>query len=110
MKMKIKNLLITVFVLAALSMAAYSLNKITQVTDDISLEEVKDCKTVYWEETEPIYGYVTRERALYGNCTEWSEENQTFYDYACVKGTEQYQSYEEVGEKTLQKSKEECED
>jgi len=111
---KTKNMIILIFVLAALSMVAYSVSynksKITQVTADISLEEVKDCETIIWTETEPVYDYVTRERDVYDICSGFSEENQTWYNYTCLQGTEEYQSYEKIGEKQVEKSKEVCKD
>lgn len=104
MKIKnVKNVLIIVFVLAALSIAAYSVSKITKVTEDISLEEIKDCETVYWNETENVYGTCT---SYYNTtvCTDpplntscYIEEKS--YDYRC-----------KTGEKTIQKSREECMD
>lgn len=99
--MKIKTGLIIVFVLATLSIAAYSVSKITQVTNDISLEDIKDCKTVYWDETEDVYGICTD----YYNTTVCDDEplntschiEEKSYNYTCKTGT-----------KTVQKSREEC--
>jgi hypothetical protein len=53
---KIRFLLIIVVILAALSLIVYSVSTMVQVTDDIRLEDVKDCTTNYWNETEHIYG------------------------------------------------------
>lgn len=98
-----KNLLIMVFVLAALSIVVYAATR-------ISIQKTTDCKTVYYDETEDIYEYVTKERPVYGICTAFSEENQTEYEYRCQTGTEEYESYEKTGEQTVQKSKEVCRD
>ena len=101
--MRIKNLLIIVFVLAALSLAAYGVSKITQITTDISLEEIKDCKTSYWEETMDVYGTCTNTNIVTIcddeplNTTCHTEDRS--YNYSCKTGTN-----------TIQKSKEECED
>ncbi|MCK5282921.1 MAG: hypothetical protein KAK00_05925 [Nanoarchaeota archaeon] len=103
--MKIKNLAIIVVVLIVLSIAAYSIAKSNKIslTDDISIEDVKDCETVYWNEEEPVYGTCTYshtfevcdDEPLNESCTIKEE----IYDYRCQKGTE-----------TVQKSREVCKD
>lgn len=102
--MKIKNLLLIMFVvLGAISVAAYTYSKAIQVTDDISLEDIKDCKTVYWDETQDIYGTCTHKYTeivcddppLNTSC----HEEERIYEYSCKTGT-----------KKVQKSKEVCRD
>lgn len=104
-----KNIIILVFVLAALSIAAYSAT-ITRVstdsvelTDDISLDKREDCITTFWNEEENVYGTCN----AYYNHTVCEDEpyNTSCYteelssDYKCITGT-----------KTVQKSKETCAD
>jgi len=103
--MKMKNMLIIVFVLAVLSITAFGISKITtvQVTSDISLEDIKDCETFYWDEAIPIYGTCTE----YYDATVCDDEpfntschtEQKSYDYRCKTGTQ-----------VIQKSREECKD
>jgi hypothetical protein len=57
---KIDRLLLLVLFIAAFSVAAYSLTKTTQVTDDISLDEIKDCHNVTWNDPKPWFGNCTR--------------------------------------------------
>ena len=70
--MRIKNLLILIIIFVAVSIAAYSYSKgnTVQVTDDISLEDVEDCETFYWDEITPIYGTCIR----YYNATACDDE------------------------------------
>ena len=101
-----KKIILIVFVFAALSFAAYGVTKISeaiQVADGISLEEVKDCKTVYWNETENTYGNCIR----YYNITFCEDDplntscyiQEKSYNYTCLTDT-----------KTVEKNKEICRD
>ncbi|MBR9700163.1 hypothetical protein GOV09_06925 [Candidatus Woesearchaeota archaeon] len=65
-----KNILISLLVFVLLSLVAFSVNKITTVANDITLEEVQDCKTSYWNETENVFG----ECIQYYNHTVCSDE------------------------------------
>lgn len=56
----------------------------------ISIEEKQDCTTTYYNQTENVYGYVTRTRDTYGTC--FNAQNSSYY--WCVNGTESYQSHE----------------
>lgn len=98
---KLRNLLILVTILAVLSIAAYGVSKITQVTDDIGLEEITDCKTVYWDESVDVYGNCTQ----YYNTTVCDESNTT-----CQEVEQSYNYTCKTGSQTVQKSKEVCED
>lgn len=103
----IKNILIITFALAVLSIAAYSVSysksSETEITDDISLEEVKDCEMLHWTETEPVYGtcensydaIVCDDEPLNTSC--YTKEE--IYEYEC-----------KTGEKEVEKSKEVCRD
>ena len=102
---KIKNPVIIIVVLIALSITSYSITKSSEVslTDDIGLEEVKDCKTTYWQEEEPVHGICTDthtetvcdDEPLNTSC--YIQKNS--YNYSCIT---EYQ--------TVQKSREICKD
>ena len=99
---KIRNVIIIVIALVTLSLVAFSLGK-TQVTKDISIEELKECETVYWTEVEPVYstctGYyettICDDEPLNQSC----HTEQQGYNYTCQTGT-----------LTEEKSKEVCQD
>jgi len=101
--MKIKNLLIIIFVLLVVSISAYSLKKSIQVTDDISLDEIEDCKTTYWDEDIDVYDTCTGQRNMNICADEPSNTTCSIqsvsYNYTCLTGKE-----------TVQKSKEICKD
>jgi len=101
--MKIKTGLIIVFVLAAFSIAAYSLSKITQITGDISLEEVKDCKTIYWNETKDVYGTCTQPYTA----TVCDDEP---LNTSCHTEERYYSDWCKTGTNITEKSREECRD
>ena len=98
-------LFVCMLVLLALSLVAYSVSKITQtqVTNDISLKKIEDCKTIYWEETMDVYGTCTQTNIVTIcddeplNTTCHTEDRS--YDYRCKTGTN-----------TIPKSREECKD
>lgn len=103
--MKIKNVLILVFVLAALSIATYSISyrksTITQVTGDISLEEFRDCETVYWTEMEDLHTTCT----MYYNNTVCDDEP---FNTSCYTEEQSYKYRCKTGEIEVEKSREEC--
>ncbi|HLC60873.1 MAG TPA: hypothetical protein VJJ52_05590 [Candidatus Nanoarchaeia archaeon] len=68
-------------------------SKISVVNEKLSVEEKQDCEITYFNQSEPIYGNVTRIRDVYVPCVDpINLSNST-----CVNGTESYQSYEQVG-------------
>ena len=70
----------------------------------INLEEKQDCVVSNYNTTEKVYGNVTRIRDTYSICY-----NSTSKDYyRCVNGTEAYQSYEAVGNKIVEKERNDC--
>lgn len=93
------------------------------VDDNVIVNEIEDCSTEFYDEIEDVFDNVTRDRDVYGSCvyynnyttclnstgpdTDCSAEQLT-YDFTCTIGTESYQSYEKVSEKTVQKSKTTC--
>ena len=103
----IKNILIIIFVLAVLSIAAYSVSyskgSKTQVTADIELEEVEDCEMLHWTETEPVYGTCT-------NSYDTIICDDEPFNTSCYPGEETYEYKCKTGEKEIQKSKEICKD
>ncbi|MBR9699826.1 hypothetical protein GOV09_05190 [Candidatus Woesearchaeota archaeon] len=98
-----KNIVIIVAVLAIASLVVYSAMKTSkvEVTQDISLEEKKECKTLTWQEEQPIYGTciasaeipICDDEPLNKSCS-MQDKN---YTYTCRTGTN-----------TVQKSREEC--
>jgi len=102
---KIKNIVIMVCVLTILSIIVYSIDKSSkeQLTTDISLEKIEECKTVYWDEEQSIYSTCT-DNYLETVCddpplnTSCSSVEKS-YSYQCRNGT-----------KTVTKSKEVCND
>ena len=91
--------------------------------NNVTVNEIQDCTTEFYDETEDVFGYVTRERNVYNNCiyyhnytlclntsganTDCSQE-QLVYNVTCAIGTESYQSYEKLSEKVVQKNKTVC--
>ena len=102
-KQTIKNFAILGIVVALLSAATYGLNKITNVTDDITVTDTKECNTVFYTEEVDTYGNCTHtydttvcdDEPLNTSC----HTEQQSYDYTC-----------KTGANTVQKSKEECAD
>ena len=73
-------------------------------SNSVSSEEKQQCTTIYYDETEPVYDYVTRTRDTFGVC--FNPANSS--NYPCVNGTENYQSYEITDYQTVTKSRSEC--
>jgi len=94
--MKKSFLIIIVFVVLLLAGLAYAV----QITADITAENIQDCKTVYWDETNPVYGTCTH----YYNETSCSDPpdnlsctiTEQSYDYQCQKGTKIIKRSEQV--------------
>lgn len=103
---KIKQALIISIVLAVLALATYGISIVKQsarVADDITLDEIKDCETVFWNETENIYGTCTHEYSI-RKCDDEPINNschivQESKNYECI-----------TGYNTSAKSKEICKD
>ena len=98
-------------------------SQISQVTNVISIEEKQDCIITYYNVTEYIYGYVTRERTVYGNCLYYNNytgclntsgpntncfPQQSVYNITCIIEKEYYQSYEIVGNQIVLRNKTDC--
>lgn len=101
-----KSILILVFVLAALSIAAYSLSntkKITQITEDITLEEIEDCETIHWDETEAVFGDCIK----YYNATICDDEP---LNTSCYIEEQSYNYTCKTGENIIENSEEKCRD
>lgn len=100
---KIKKALVAVLVLAILSITVFSGTKTTQLTNDISLQEISDCNTIYWDETQDVFGICTN----YYNDSICSDEP---FNTSCSV-TEKSNTYNcKTGTNTVQKSKEICTD
>jgi len=120
--MKISNTLTLSLLLVSLLALAVA-SRISQMTNTISVEEKQDCTIRYYNQTEDLYGYATKERNAYGNClyyhnytgclntsgpnTDCSLRQSTF-NFTCITGTESYQNYEKVGIVDVLKNKTEC--
>lgn len=103
---KIKNILTIVIAIAVLSVAVFAVSKITkmvQIAEDVTLEDVKDCHTVYWNETEDIIGVCAHSY----NVTACDDEpfntscsvEEISYNYSC-----------KTDSNLVEKSKEVCKD
>ena len=68
-------------------------SKVTSINPKLSVEAKSDCVRTYFNQTEIVYAYIQRMRDTYGTC--FNPTNQS--NYACVNGTETYQSYEPIG-------------
>lgn len=116
-----KSIVLVILLVSFLTLAATS--QISQVTDTISLEESKSCNTIFYNETENVFGYVTREMYVYNNCiyyynythcTNSSGPNtdcsvqQISYNQSCLVGIEQFQNYEKTGTANVLKNRTEC--
>lgn len=99
--MKLKYLILSIFVLAALSFVVYSLSTLINVTDDISLEKLQDCNTVYWNESTHIIGNCIR----YYNTTICDDEP---FNTSCYIGEKSYNYSCRIGTKVVEKNKEVC--
>ncbi len=93
-------------VLAVFSISLLALIVASQIPQRgiINVEEKQDCTTTYSNQTENVYGYITRTRDTYGTC--FNEANQSYY--ACVNGTESYQSYEVTGTQLILRNITDC--
>ena len=121
-KTKLVVLVLVIISLLAISVFSYVRSQLNQVTPTISLKEIEDCETIYYDEIEDVYGYVTRERNVYGICIYYLNSTvcddeplnkschttTTEKEYQCVTGKESYQSYEKIDEKVVKKNKIEC--
>ena len=108
--------------LVLMILLAISLISAVVVDNNVTVNEIKDCYTKFYDETEDVFDYVARERDVYGSCiyylntTICNDEpfntscyiNSTEAEYQCVIGSEPYQSYGKVGEQVVQKSREIC--
>jgi hypothetical protein len=101
---KIKNILVATILFIAFALTAFAVARISNpiaVADNISLEEIEDCATECWDETEPIiaecsYNYTERQcddPPLNSSCV--TEEKSR--KYPC-----------QIGSNVVQKSKESC--
>ena len=95
-----KYLVLAIFLISLLAFTVTS--QISQIS--ITAEEKQNCAVTYYNQTENVYGYATKTRDTYGTC--FNTANQS--NYACVNGTESYQSYEVVGSQVLLKNNTEC--
>ncbi len=97
--MKKSFLIMIVFAVLVAAGLAYAV----QITADITAENIQDCKTVYWDEVQTIYGNCTysynetvcSDPPANTSCT----TTEKSYDYQCKTGTQ-----------TVQKSKQVCND
>ena len=120
--MKINKAIVLVILLISLIALAVG-SQISQVTNAISAEEIKDCTTTYYNVTEDVYGYVTRERNIYGNCLYYNNytsclntsgpntnclPQQTIYNITCIAGKESYQNYEVIGNQIILRNETDC--
>ena len=86
---------------------AFSMAVLYAELGSVSIENNHRCieSTVVWTEIEPVYQFVALEQPTYGLI--WSEANQT-YEFG-ANGTEQYQTLQQRGETSIQRSKQICE-
>jgi len=92
------------------------------VDDNVTVNEIQNCYNEFYDVTEDVFDYVTRERNVYGDCIFYLNstvcEDEPFNTscvtdtteqvYQCAIGKEPYQSYEKVSEQVVQKSKTIC--
>lgn len=78
--------------------------QLTKINDKIGLQEKQDCKIAYYNATEDIYGYIPRTRNVRGQC--FNPANQS--NYTCITGTEDYQSYEVIGNQIVLRNNTDC--
>ena len=100
----IKNIAVGLIIFAALALVVYGVSKISEpipIANNVVLEQIQDCSTIYWNETEYTYGTCTQKYNTTVcsdppvNKTCHIEERQ--YDYICV-----------ISSKIVEKSKETC--
>lgn len=111
-----KYLVLAIVLISLLSIAAasqisdtsgaqfYPSLKTTKATDKIDFGNLQDCKTISYNETQDVYGNVTK----YGYTRCLNPSNQSYYD--CLNESDTYQSYEVIGRTTIPKTREECVD
>jgi len=71
--MKMNKALVLVLLVTLLAITVAS--QISPPTT-ISVEDIQDCTTTFYNETENIYGYVTKTRDTYGKC--FNPTNQSY--------------------------------
>ena len=98
--MRAKTILAVVMLLSILAFIALSQSNDNSVSADVKNER---CFIEYYEETESTYGYVKRINYLEDSCYESS--NDTYYP--CIS-EEEYESYEQTGQRTVLKDKTIC--
>jgi hypothetical protein len=103
---KIKNILVATILFIAFTLTAFAVARISNpiaVADDISLEEIEDCATEYWNETEPIIGECTY------NYTERQCDDPSL-NTSCISQEKSRKYPCQIGSQIVQKSKESCSD
>lgn len=103
--MKKITIILFALLLLATASAAYTISKSekTKITEDILLEQIKDCETTTWTETAPEYG----------TCTDQYETiacSDPPLNKSCAKKQETREYKCKTGEKQIEKSKELCKD
>ncbi|MBI4453992.1 hypothetical protein HY636_05090 [Candidatus Woesearchaeota archaeon] len=94
-----------VLILAILLAGIFAITVASQIQGDtVSAEEKQDCTVTFYNQTQNIYGYVTRTRDTYGTC--YNSANESYY--SCVNGTESYQNYEVVDTQAVLKNNTKC--
>jgi len=116
-----KSIVLVLFLITLLALTVAS--QISQVTNAISIEEAKNCNTIFYNENQDVYGYVTRERNVYGNCLYYNNFTnclnisgpntacsiqQRVFNVSCITGKEAYQSYEVIGTEQVLKNTTNC--
>lgn len=114
-----KTLVLSLLLIAVLAITVTSQSP----QNSVSAEEIKTCSTVFYYENQDNYDYVTRTRSTYGNCIYYQNYtscmnnsgpntdcsiNTNSYNYNCIIGSEQYQSYEKIGTESVLKNRSEC--
>ena len=89
----------------------------------VSIQANDVCKIDLYNAFEPVFGYVSRQRDVYGDCLfnlNYTDclnttgpntdclQKQRNLTRRCVLGTESYQSYEKIGERNVQKNRTIC--
>ncbi len=112
----------TFLILLVLAISAISIISAI-VIDGITVNEMQDCTTEFYDAIEGIFGNVTRQRDIFGNCVFYNNytlclntsgantdcsSQQSTYNFSCVTGTETYQNYEKIGENIVAKSRQIC--
>jgi hypothetical protein len=94
------QIFVLLVILGAATVVGYTMTNPVQINNDISLEQVRDCETIYWNETEKISG----------NCS--STYTQTICDepfnVSCRHEEKSYTYACEKDANVVEKSKEVC--